>query len=71
MARISGSEKAFDFIAREISRDSYVNVMDQYRPCYRARGIPELSAPLNRSEYRESVRQAQRAGLSRGLPSLG
>jgi putative pyruvate formate lyase activating enzyme len=67
---IAGSEKAFDFIAREISRDSYVNVMDQYRPCYRASGIPELSRPLTRGEYRESVRQAQRSGLSRGLPSI-
>jgi len=68
---ISGSERAFEFIAREISLNSYVNVMDQYRPCYRARGIPELSRPLNRGEYRESVRLAQRAGLSRGLPDFG
>jgi putative pyruvate formate lyase activating enzyme len=67
---IAGSEKAFDFIAREISLNSYVNVMDQYRPCYRARRIPELSRPLNRGEYRECVRQAQRSGLSRGLPSF-
>jgi len=68
---IAGSERAFDFIAREISLNSYVNVMDQYRPCYRAREIPELSRPLSRGEYRESVRQAQRSGLSRGLPSFG
>lgn len=67
---IAGSERAFDFIAREISLNSYVNVMDQYRPCYRARGIPELSRPVNRGEYRESVRQARRSGLSRGLPSI-
>jgi len=67
---IAGSGKVFDFISRELSRDSYVNVMEQYRPCHRARSIPELSRPLTRSEYRESIRQARRAGLTRGFPDL-
>ncbi|MEK6570937.1 MAG: radical SAM protein, partial [Bacteroidota bacterium] len=30
--RIAGSEKVLKFIAEEISIDSYVNIMDQYRP---------------------------------------
>lgn len=68
---LAGSQRAFDFIAREISPNSYVNVMDQYRPCYRAREIPELSRPITRAEYREAVNQAQRAGLARGFPDLG
>ncbi|MBM3252043.1 MAG: radical SAM protein, partial [Candidatus Omnitrophica bacterium] len=33
---IAGSKKILEFIAKEISKDSYVNIMDQYRPCYKA-----------------------------------
>jgi putative pyruvate formate lyase activating enzyme len=57
-----------DFIAGQVSRGSWVNVMDQYRPCFGARRIPELSRPVTRSEYRAAVALARRAGLSRGLP---
>ncbi len=68
---IAGSAKVFEFISREISAASYVNVMAQYRPCYRARGIPELARPLTRKEYRDALMQASRAGLSRGFPDPG
>jgi putative pyruvate formate lyase activating enzyme len=65
---IAGSAEVFRFIARELSVDSYVNVMDQYRPCYKASRIAELARPLTRGEYLQSVTEARRAGLSRGLP---
>jgi putative pyruvate formate lyase activating enzyme len=66
---LAGSARVFQFIASEISRDSYVNVMDQYRPCGKAFRIPELSQALKRSEYAHAVDEARRAGLSRGLPN--
>ena len=66
---LAGTARVVEFIAKEISRDSYVNVMDQYRPCYKASRIPELSRPLTRSEYLQGVTEARRAGLSRGLPN--
>jgi putative pyruvate formate lyase activating enzyme len=50
-----------------VSVDSYVNVMDQFRPCFKATRIPELSRPVTRGEYLESIAHARRAGLSRGL----
>ena len=65
---LAGTARVVEFIAKEISRDSYVNVMDQYRPCFKASRIPELSRPVTRSEYLQSVTEARRAGLSRGLP---
>ncbi len=65
---IAGTGPVMDFIAREISRDSWVNVMDQYRPCYRAPSIPELSRRTTRSEHLRALSEARRAGLSRGLP---
>ena len=39
---LAGTNQVIEFIAREISRDSYVNVMDQYRPCFKA--IPNTRA---------------------------
>lgn len=65
---IAGTARVLEFIARDISRDTYVNVMDQYRPCFKASRIPELSRTLSRSEYLQSITEARRAGLSRGLP---
>jgi putative pyruvate formate lyase activating enzyme len=65
---LGGTTDVLDFIAREISRDSYVNLMDQYRPCFKASRIPELSRPATRAEYLHSITEAHRAGLARGLP---
>jgi putative pyruvate formate lyase activating enzyme len=64
---IAGTERVLEFIAARLSVDSYVNVMDQYRPCYMARRIPELSRPVTRSEFLEAVALARAKGLSRGL----
>ncbi|MGA2974964.1 MAG: radical SAM protein [Spirochaetia bacterium] len=65
---LAGTAGVVKFIAEEISRDTYVNVMDQYRPCFKASRIPEISRPVTRSEYLRCITDARRAGLSRGLP---
>jgi putative pyruvate formate lyase activating enzyme len=49
----------------DVSRDTYVNVMDQYRPEYLAREHPPLDRPLSRDEWREALRLARAAGLHR------
>jgi putative pyruvate formate lyase activating enzyme len=53
------------FLANEISRDTYINVMAQYRPEYLASGHPPLDRPLTRDEWTEAVRLARAAGLRR------
>ena len=53
------------FLAREISRDTYVNIMAQYRPEYLAHEHPPLDRPLSRDEWREALRLARAAGLHR------
>jgi len=55
------------FLAEEISPETYLNVMAQYRPCYKARNYPELSRPITLREYAEAVAIARAAGLDRGL----
>ncbi|MGR9100467.1 MAG: radical SAM protein [Gammaproteobacteria bacterium] len=62
---LAGTEKVLEFIAREISPTTYLNLMDQYYPCYRAGEIPELSRSVNASEYRIALEIAERFGLAR------
>jgi putative pyruvate formate lyase activating enzyme len=57
--------KVMEFLAEEISRNAFVNVMDQYHPAYRALSYPELSRRITREEYREALKTAERAGLTR------
>ena len=53
------------FLAQELSVDTYVNVMDQYRPCGLARQYPPIDRGLNGAEYREALDAAREAGLHR------
>lgn len=55
------------FIAGEISTNSYVNVMDQYRPCYDAFRHKEIDREITSDEYRRTVEIAKGLGLARGL----
>jgi putative pyruvate formate lyase activating enzyme len=62
---IAGTAETVKFLADEISPQTYVNVMSQYRPAYRAREYPELSRPPSSAELEEAVTLAREAGLSR------
>jgi putative pyruvate formate lyase activating enzyme len=61
----AGTEEVMRFLAREISPDTYVNVMAQYRPCAKAREHTEISRPVTSAEFREALAAADRAGLTR------
>jgi putative pyruvate formate lyase activating enzyme len=63
--QLAGTAQIARFLADEVSTDTYVNVMDQYRPCYKAAELPPLDRPTTAEEHRESVEQARRAGLHR------
>jgi putative pyruvate formate lyase activating enzyme len=64
---LAGSEDALRFLAKEISAHTYVNIMDQYRPEYRAHEEPLLSRRIRGAEYREALETARRFGLHRGF----
>jgi putative pyruvate formate lyase activating enzyme len=53
------------FLANQISSNTFLNVMDQYRPCFKAGNIRELNRPVSRNEYREAIRLAEVVGLHR------
>jgi putative pyruvate formate lyase activating enzyme len=62
---LAGSEQVLDFIAHEISPNTYLNLMDQYRPCYRADEYPPLDRQITVSEYSTALELAKRYGLRR------
>ena len=62
---LAGTAVIARFLAEEVSPDTYINVMDQYRPCYKAEELPPLDHPVTRVEYEEALEQAREAGLHR------
>jgi putative pyruvate formate lyase activating enzyme len=62
---IAGTDQIVRFLSQEISKDTYINLMDQYRPSYRAHQYPELNRPISYEEYQEAVTLAHKAGLHR------
>lgn len=64
---IAGSAKVVDFVVDEVSTNSYINIMDQYRPAYRAGSCCALSRRPTASEYNEVVNYAAARGLHRGF----
>jgi putative pyruvate formate lyase activating enzyme len=62
---MAGTDTILEFVAREISTETYLNIMDQYRPCYRADENPPLDRPVSIAEYSEALAWAEAAGLRR------
>jgi putative pyruvate formate lyase activating enzyme len=64
---VASSEAILKFIAEEISPHSYVNIMDQYRPEYRAYEYSEINRRITHKEYMEAIQLAKRFHLYRGF----
>lgn len=66
----AGTAEVVRFLSQEISTQTCLNVMAQYRPEYRACRFPELDRPITSREYAHALRMASQAGLTRGLAML-
>lgn len=64
---LAGSETILDFIRNQLSPHTYVNLMAQYYPTYRAYGYPEISRRITREEFEAVVNYARKIGLHRGF----
>lgn len=67
---LAGTGKIMKFIAEEISKDTYVNIMAQYYPAYKAHEFNELSRRVDRQEYEIAVNSAKTLGLTRYKSSI-
>ena len=63
--RLSGTRSVLKYIAEEISPNTYVNVMGQYRPCGTAHKYPPLDRSITSDEYIGALRAARDVGLNR------
>jgi putative pyruvate formate lyase activating enzyme len=62
---LAETDRILHYLAEEISPATYVNIMDQYRPCGRAHLYPPLDRQLSHDEYQEALKLAEKAGLKR------
>ena len=62
---LAGTEAVLAFLANDISSNTYLNLMDQYYPCYRASENPPLDRTLYENEYQQAFAYAEQYGLHR------
>jgi putative pyruvate formate lyase activating enzyme len=62
---LAGSSEILRFIAERISPNTYLNLMDQYRPMYNAQRFPKLKRCLRPQEFQAALDEAQVLGLQR------
>lgn len=61
---VEESIKVMEWIAANLPKDTYVNIMAQYHPCYKAFDFPEIARRVTPEEYRKVVRRARELGLT-------
>lgn len=63
---IVGSGRVLEFIAKNISKNTYMSIMAQYHPAHLAFEFPELSRRISKTEYDAVLKMADELGLERG-----
>ncbi len=63
--RLAGTEDVVRFLSQEVSTDTYLNIMAQYRPGYKAFDMPPLARPVNQQEFSEAIELAYQQSLRR------
>ena len=62
---LAGTRKVMHFLANEISKNTYVNIMDQYHPCGLAHKYPEINRRITTEEFSNAINIAREEGLTR------
>ena len=61
---VSGTKAVIEWIAQNLPKDTYLNLMSQYAPVFRASRYREIDRRINRSEYNEAIDWARACGLT-------
>lgn len=61
----AGTDRFVQFVADRLGPSTYVNIMRQYQPAYKAYRFPEIARPITAEEYRKAIEWARKAGLTR------
>lgn len=62
---LAGTQNIMRFLVQEISPNTYVNIMDQYRPCGDAHKYPPINRCITIDEYKEAINLAKEEGIIR------
>lgn len=69
---VSGTREVIRWVAEHLPKDTYFNLMSQYRPVYKAHDYPKIARRISRKEYADAVRWAKETGLTnldiQGMP---
>jgi len=61
---VGGTKEVLKWVGENLPRDTFLNLMSQYRPCYMAFSYPEIARGITVNEYRDAIRWAEEAGLT-------
>jgi len=61
---VSGSKEVMSWISNNLPKDTYINIMSQYQPFYKAVDYPEISRRITSKEYLDVVNHAKKVGLT-------
>jgi len=67
--RVAGTEKCVRWVANNLPKSTYLNIMHQYHPDYEAFDYPKIWRRINVQEYLEAFRWAEEYGLTNFDPS--
>jgi putative pyruvate formate lyase activating enzyme len=62
---VAGTREVMRFLAREISKNVYVNLMDQYHPAFKTGRYPEFYRRITEEEYLAAYEAAVEEGVTR------
>ncbi len=63
--RLAGTAEIMRFLASEVSENTYVNIMPQYRPCGKAFSVEKIARSITREEYYNALDIARKEGITR------
>lgn len=62
---LAGTDTVMQFLADEISKNTYLNLMDQYHPAFKASQYSKLKRSITSQEYQQALQAAHSAGMYR------
>lgn len=60
---VACTKEIMDWISENLPKDTYINIMSQYTPVYRANRYPEINRGITLQEYLKALEVAENAGL--------
>jgi len=61
---VGGTREVLQWISANLPKDTYVNLMSQYRPYYKASIFPDIARRITAEEYQQAVQWARESGLT-------